>query len=115
MIPIQRPPDAGWRRLTEIPKFNAVATTQRTTNVGRVADRVAIYADITAITKQHTSTDIISDLKRAKIPHAVTREIFDVRLVGRLALAAKLHQRARRCFLRDGRCRRRGGKAAATA
>src|SRR5580692_1283018 len=62
--------DAGWRRFTEIPKFNAVATIQRTTNVGRVADRVAIHADIAAITKQHSTADMIDDLKRAKIPHA---------------------------------------------
>jgi len=47
-----------------------VATPQRTTNVGRVADRVAIHADIAKITKQHATADLISDLKRAKIPHA---------------------------------------------
>jgi itaconate CoA-transferase len=62
--------DAGWRRFTEIPKFNAVATTQRTTNVGRVADRVAIHADIAAITKHLSTADLLADLKRAKIPHA---------------------------------------------
>jgi itaconate CoA-transferase len=62
--------DAGWRRFTEIPKFNAVATPQRTTNVGRVADRVAIHADIAAITKQLSTAEMVSDLKRAKIPHA---------------------------------------------
>jgi crotonobetainyl-CoA:carnitine CoA-transferase CaiB-like acyl-CoA transferase len=62
--------DAGWRRFTEILKFNSVATPQRTTNVGRVADRVAIHADIAAITKQLSTAEMISDLKRAKIPHA---------------------------------------------
>jgi crotonobetainyl-CoA:carnitine CoA-transferase CaiB-like acyl-CoA transferase len=62
--------DAGWRRFTEIPKFNAVATPQRVTNVGRVADRVAIHVDIAAITKRHSTADMIADLKRAKIPHA---------------------------------------------
>jgi itaconate CoA-transferase len=62
--------DAGWRRFVEIPKFNSVATPQRTTNVGRVADRVAIHADIAAITKQLSTAEMIFDLKRAKIPHA---------------------------------------------
>src|SRR5208282_6237163 len=62
--------DAGWRRFVERPKFNAVATPQRTTNVGRVQDRVAIHADIAAITKQHSTADIIADLKHAKIPHS---------------------------------------------
>jgi len=62
--------DAGWRRLVELPKFNAVATPQRTTNVGRVADRVTIHADIAAITRRHSTADLIADLKRAKIPHA---------------------------------------------
>ena len=62
--------DAGWRRFTEIPKFNAVATVNQVTNVGRVADRVAIHADIAAITKQQSTADMIAALKRAKIPHA---------------------------------------------
>jgi itaconate CoA-transferase len=62
--------DMGWRRLTELPRFRAVATPQRATNVGRVQDRVAIHTDIAAITRQAPTAEIIADLKRAKIPHA---------------------------------------------
>jgi itaconate CoA-transferase len=62
--------DAGWRRLTDVPKFKPVAAPQRVTNVGRVGDRVAIHRDIAAITRQHSTAEIIADLKRAKIPHA---------------------------------------------
>lgn len=62
--------DAGWRRLTETPKFTPAATPLRETNVGRVRDRVAIHADIAAITRQHSTAEIMSDLRRAKIPHA---------------------------------------------
>ena len=62
--------DAGWRRLTETPKFTPAATPLRETNVGRVRDRVAIHADIAAITRQYSTAEIMSDLKRAKIPHA---------------------------------------------
>jgi crotonobetainyl-CoA:carnitine CoA-transferase CaiB-like acyl-CoA transferase len=62
--------DAGWRRLTETPKFTPAATPLRETNVGRVRDRVAIHADIAAITRQYSTAEIMSDLRRAKIPHA---------------------------------------------
>ena len=62
--------DAGWRRLTETPKFTHAATPLRETNVGRVRDRVAIHADIAAITRQYSTAEIMSDLRRAKIPHA---------------------------------------------
>ena len=62
--------DAGWRRLVDIPKFKAVGTPVRTTNVGRVKDRVAIHADIAAVTRLHPTAELMADLKRAKIPHA---------------------------------------------
>lgn len=62
--------DAGWRRFTEIESFRSVASPQRATNVGRVKDRVAIHADIAAVTKQRTTAEMIADLRRAKIPHA---------------------------------------------
>jgi itaconate CoA-transferase len=62
--------DAGWRRLTETPKFTPAATPLRETNVGRVRDRVAIHADIAAITQRYSTAEIMSDLRRAKIPHA---------------------------------------------
>ncbi len=62
--------DAGWRRLVSVPKFRPVATPLRETNVGRVNDRVAVHADIAAVTRQYPTAEIIDDLRRAKIPHA---------------------------------------------
>jgi crotonobetainyl-CoA:carnitine CoA-transferase CaiB-like acyl-CoA transferase len=62
--------DAGWRRLVETPMFKTVARPERATNVGRVTDRVAIHADIAAITRQHSTSDVMADLRRAKVPHA---------------------------------------------
>jgi len=62
--------DALWRRLTEIPKFNAVAKPERATNEGRLQDRVAIHGDIAAVTREYDSATIIADLRQAKIPHA---------------------------------------------
>jgi crotonobetainyl-CoA:carnitine CoA-transferase CaiB-like acyl-CoA transferase len=53
-----------------VPKFRPIATPLRATNVGRVKDRIAIHADIAAITRPYPSAEIIADLKRAKIPHA---------------------------------------------
>jgi len=62
--------DAGWRRFSELPRFKSVASAERATNVGRVKGRVALHADIGAITRQTSTADLIADLKRAKIPHA---------------------------------------------
>ena len=62
--------DAGWRRLVETPMFKAVARPERATNVGRVNDRLAIHADIAAITRQYSGSDVIAELSHAKIPHA---------------------------------------------
>jgi itaconate CoA-transferase len=62
--------DAGWRRLTAIPKMSSIATPLRATNVGRVKDRVALHADIAAITRRYSTDELIADLKSAKIPHA---------------------------------------------
>jgi crotonobetainyl-CoA:carnitine CoA-transferase CaiB-like acyl-CoA transferase len=62
--------DAGWRRLTGVPKFAPIATPLRATNIGRVKDRVALHADIAAVTRRHSSAEIMADMKRAKIPHA---------------------------------------------
>jgi crotonobetainyl-CoA:carnitine CoA-transferase CaiB-like acyl-CoA transferase len=80
--------DMGWRRLTDVPKFRPVATPLRATNVGRVQDRVAIHADITAITKQHPTAEIIADLVRAKIPHAPINTVPQAMQID--AIAAKL-------------------------
>jgi crotonobetainyl-CoA:carnitine CoA-transferase CaiB-like acyl-CoA transferase len=80
--------DMGWRRLTDVAKFAPVAKPARATNVGRVQDRVAIHADITAITRQHSTAEIIADLERAKIPHAPINTVPQAMQIP--AIAAKL-------------------------
>jgi len=62
--------DAGWRRLVDVPKFRPAATPLRETNVGRVQDRAAIHADVAAITRRHSTAEIMEDLRQARIPHA---------------------------------------------
>ena len=62
--------DAGWKRFADLPRFKSVASAERATNVGRVKGRVALHADIGAITRQTSTADLIADLKLAKIPHA---------------------------------------------
>jgi crotonobetainyl-CoA:carnitine CoA-transferase CaiB-like acyl-CoA transferase len=62
--------DSGWRRLIAIPKLKGIATPLRATNVGRVKDRVAIHAEIAAVTRQYSTAEMRADLRRAKIPHA---------------------------------------------
>jgi len=80
--------DTLWQRLTAIPKFAAVAGPGREVNAGRIAQRVAIHADITAVTSRHTRAEILEDMAAARIPHA---PINDIRQVMELpAIAPKL-------------------------
>ncbi|MDP6657678.1 MAG: CoA transferase [Nitrospinaceae bacterium] len=73
--------DAQWRRLTEIPRFRAVANKNRDTNAGRLADRVRIHHDIAAITKGISSTELADELRHASIPNA---PILNIPQVGEL-------------------------------
>lgn len=80
--------DSLWKRLTEIPKFSAVNKSGREVNEGRLQQRQAIHADITAVTALYSRSEIISDMKAARIPHA---PINTVRQVIELdAIASKL-------------------------
>ena len=62
--------DNLWQRFINIPKFGRVATEERLRNSGRVDDRVALHADIEAVTRDHMTAEIVDDLKAASIPHA---------------------------------------------
>ena len=62
--------DGLWRRLTEIEKFKPVARPGREVNEGRLKERAEIHADIAAVTKKHTTAEIVADMRKARIPHA---------------------------------------------
>lgn len=71
--------DVQWQRLTAIPKFAPAANAVRVTNEGRHAERDAIHRDLTAITRQHRTADIVADFRTATIPHAPIHDIPAVR------------------------------------
>jgi crotonobetainyl-CoA:carnitine CoA-transferase CaiB-like acyl-CoA transferase len=77
--------DVQWRRLTELPKFVAVARPGRITNEGRHRERTAIQAEIAAITRQHASAELARDFASATIAHAAINDIPAVRALPALA------------------------------
>ena len=80
--------DRQWQRLTELPRFAAIAREDRATNDGRLADRQAIYAEIGTITATVKSADLAAELSAAGIPNAIANS---VAMAARLeALAAHL-------------------------
>ncbi len=89
--------DVQWKRLTEIPKFAAIANAVRTTNEGRHKERDAIHRDVAAVTLRHAVEDILSDLRAATIP--ATR-ILDIRQVRELP---QVRDKLTRTMLPDGR------------
>lgn len=62
--------DVQWKRLTEIPKFAALAQDSRNTNEGRTQQREDLYREIGAVTKNFTSAELSADFARATIVHA---------------------------------------------
>ncbi|HJN25196.1 MAG TPA: CoA transferase [Rhodospirillales bacterium] len=70
--------DALWKRLGDIPKFAGIAKPGREVNAGRLEQRVAIHADITAVTERHSRNEIVSDMREARIPHAPINTIRQV-------------------------------------
>ena len=71
--------DSQWRRLIEIPKFTSLASAGRATVEGRKRDREALWRELAAITARFGVAEIVSDLQRAKLVHAVIRDIREVR------------------------------------
>jgi crotonobetainyl-CoA:carnitine CoA-transferase CaiB-like acyl-CoA transferase len=71
--------DVQWKRLTEIPKFAAVAGAARVTNEGRHREREAIHRDMAAATRRCTTAEIAADFRQATIPHAPIHDIPAVR------------------------------------
>jgi itaconate CoA-transferase len=89
--------DVQWRRLTAIPKFAPVGNEVRLTNEGRHAQRAEIHRDMAAVTLQHSSDEILADLRGATIP--ATR-IHDIRQVRELPA---LRDKLTRTQMPDGR------------
>ncbi len=67
--------DVQWQRFTTINRFSSVGNDIRVTNEGRHEQRAAIHEDIAGITAKATSSEIMSDLSVAKIPHAPIQTI----------------------------------------
>ena len=89
--------DVQWRRLTEIPKFAAIANERRRTNEGRAEQRQAIHRDIAAISRHHSCAELDADFTAATIPHAPIRGIEQV------AAMPALRDRLATTRLADGR------------
>lgn len=77
--------DVQWKRLTEIPKFAGVANELRRTNDGRHQERASIHRDVAAVTRDHTSAEIMADFKAATIPHAPIHTVPQVRAMEAVA------------------------------
>jgi len=71
--------DVQWQRLTELPKFAAVANPVRVTNEGRHVEREAIHRDMAAATRRYPTAEIAADFRRATIPHAPIHDLPAVR------------------------------------
>ncbi len=77
--------DVQWKRLTETPRFAAVASPARVTNEGRHREREAIHRDMAAVTSRHSAAEIAADLRRATIPHTPINDIPAVRALPAVA------------------------------
>ena len=80
--------DIQWQRFTEIEKFAPVATEVRQTNKGRQVERQGCYDDISAISVNYSTAELVDEFTAATIPHAVINDIRQVRVLE--ALTGKL-------------------------
>ena len=71
--------DVQWRRLTELPRFAALAREARATNEGRIRDRRALQGEIAALTSAMGVDEVMADLRAATIPHARINGVAAVR------------------------------------
>jgi len=71
--------DVQWKRLTEIPAFNQIASEQRTTNKGRMQELQQIYQDIGEVTSKTDTAELVSYFQDATIAHAIINKVPDVR------------------------------------
>jgi len=80
--------DLQWQRFTAIEKFKSVGNQRRQTNKGRQLERQDCYTDISAISCNYSTAELVSDFSAATIPHAVIDDIRQVRVLE--ALQGKL-------------------------
>jgi crotonobetainyl-CoA:carnitine CoA-transferase CaiB-like acyl-CoA transferase len=71
--------DVQWQRLTALPRFASLASTERQTNEGRIRDRSQLQRDIAAVTVKMGSEEAMADLRAATIPHARINGVAAVR------------------------------------
>lgn len=74
--------DLQWRRLTQIPGFESVASAARATNEGRYRERQAIYRELAAVTTTRPAEQLLRQLREAALP---ATKILDMEAVCDLA------------------------------
>ena len=89
--------DGLWRRFSALARFTSIARDNRLTNEGRLLDRVAIHADIAAVTGRYATDALAADLQGAMIPHAPICKIPEV------MENPAIRDRLKRTTLPDGR------------
>ena len=77
--------DLQWERLTQLPKFQALANETRSTNAGRHLQRAAIHQEMAKVTVAHSTEVLVGDLTCSKISHAPIHTIEQVRDMGAIA------------------------------
>jgi len=73
--------DIQWQRFTDIEKFAPVANETRKTNKGRQAQRQGCYDDISAISVNFSTAELVVEFAAATIPHAIINDIRQVRVL----------------------------------
>jgi itaconate CoA-transferase len=73
--------DLQWQKLTDIEKFRPIANETRKTNKGRQAERQACYRDISAISANYSTDELLAEFSAAAIPHAMINDIRQVRIL----------------------------------
>jgi len=80
--------DVQWERLTGLPGFESLANEVRKTNAGRHRERAAIHRELAAACAKVPSAELMTMLRRVKIPNAPIHTIPQVRQMD--AVASKL-------------------------
>ncbi len=70
--------DLQWQRIVQLPRFAAVDTELRRSLAGRHQDRVAMFAELHAITREYATAELEAELQAAKVPCGVVNSVQDV-------------------------------------
>ncbi len=77
--------DLQWERLTQLPRFQALARDGRRSNAGRHQERTTIHREMAAVTVEYTMAKLVEELSSARIPHAPIQTIKQVRNMDAIA------------------------------